>query len=222
MIIVFAGENELASRNAYLELIKTHKINGSEVYELNADPSIWIEMIFGQESLFGTKTIYTAQNLFSKKSNRELLAKLDSNNELIIWESSDLDFGIMKEISAKYTVNTFKLSTNIFVFLDSIIPGNLKLVLQQLEQLKSNNIDFVVLNLIIKRIKELILLKNNSTIAGKQAWQLSKSKLQSSKWPTDKLERFYEALIKVEVREKTSSSGLNIYEQIEIVFCYFL
>ncbi len=225
MITILFGENSAESRNKYVSLRNEYTANNYEIIELTADilPEL-DKWLFDTQLLFAPKRAFFGQNLLSKKEQREILKKYDTlktEAHFILWEES------IDDKTAKYAFTTaklvpFKFPQNIFQLLDGLYPGNKQASLTLLSSVVNSVDENIIYFMIVKRIRELLLLKEGQEIPKLAGWQKSRLSNQAQKWPLEKLCNFYDALYRIEVLNKTSGTPYQLKKALDILIIYSL
>lgn len=227
MITIILGEDTAESRRKFIEIKNNHVERGNRIVELTKETLPQIQTwLLESQSLFEDKQIFFAENILSKKEQRQLIMPFDSqshDNEIIIWEE------LVEERVAKFffkhaVIIASKLPTTIFSFLDNIYPSNIDSTLSSF-QLLCEKIDVhMTLFMLQKRMRELILVAGGQIPVKKLAsWQLVRLKNQARKWTNiDRLLDFYDGLYRIEMYEKTGTNYYNIRQALDILFVYYL
>ncbi|OGK17661.1 hypothetical protein A3D80_04405 [Candidatus Roizmanbacteria bacterium RIFCSPHIGHO2_02_FULL_40_13b] len=226
MITLLYGDNTAESRKKYVELRTEYTSQEVEIIELTAqnlpELSTWL---YDSNMLFASKKVFFGENLISKKENRELLKKYDTKDaeiDFILWEE-DTDDRTVKFVFTNAKVISHKLPTTIFTFLDGIYPGNKKESLFGLNQLTQVVDSNIIVFMLIKRIRELILVEGGKSPDKLASWQVGKLKSQAGKWGTgEKLIKFYDALYRIDVAQKTGSTAYTLKKALDILLIYSL
>jgi hypothetical protein len=219
MLTIYCGEDVVASREAYLLAIK----NDTEVKE--ADEIVELaQNNFASGDLFNAATIFATENLIRKskrsKNIKDILPSIVGvqQTQIICWEDYT-----SREFSLKGAeIKEFKIKESIFTLLDSIVPGNSKSCIMQLQKLCETQAIHIIVSLLYKHVRTLLLTRAGIVDTKLQAWQLGKIKKQASLWEQTRLMRFLEGLIAIEKKDKTSGSPLSLQQNIEILLCYVM
>lgn len=225
MITVLYGENSTDSRNRYVTLRQEYVDKSYEIIELT--PEVLPELdkwLFDTQLLFAPKRAFFGQNLLSKKEHREVLKKYDNAKvepHFILWEES------IDDKTAKYAFTTaqlvpFKYPQNIFQLLDGLYPGNKEVSLSLLSSVASSVDENIIYFMLVKRARELLLLKENQEVPKLAGWQQTRLVNQANKWPLDKLCNFYDTLYRLDVLNKTSGTPYSLKKALDILFIYSL
>lgn len=226
MIQIILGDHAGESRKEFIKLKEDYKNKNYEIIPLNETVIFELDKwLFQANALFSLKKVFFGENLLSKKEHREIFKKYDVKEKeinFVFWEEK------VEERAAKYyfkyaKINSSKLPFNIFKFLDSVYPSNLSSAVSFLNQIAENINENIILYMLQKRIRELILIKNNLKPEKKLAdWQLYKLKSQVQKWENNKLTAFYDSLYRIEVFSKTSVNYYSVKKALDILLCYYL
>ncbi len=229
MLYIICGEDSVNSYNYYLQLKKNYQQKNYQIFDINfqqlEDIYQWLSESL---SLFNEKKVFFSQNLNKKinKKSHKLLNIInqiinDKNIELISWED---------EVNSRYLkyskgaiIKEFKPNENIFKLQEALYPGNLNNFINLLNKVKDNIDENFIFIMLIKHIRNLILITNKQYEEAKlQKWQIFKLETQTKKWDFDKLISFYQSLYQIELKTKTSNNPLDIIKLLEIITSYYL
>jgi len=229
MLTVICGEDSISSFNYFSGLKKEYRAKGYEVIDIDSADLENISLWMGDSrSLFAEKKIFFTQNV-NKKLSRKLNLKInnvvenlikDKETEVISWEE-DISLRLLK-FPKGVLIKEFKPTENIFKLQDSLYPGNLKNFIFMLNQLSRSVDENFIFVMITRHIKNLLLVKSESTGNNPQKWQIYKLKSLASKWQADKLINFYDSLHKIDLSQKTSTSPYSVKKSLDILACYYL
>lgn len=218
MLKIICGDNEIASREYFVNLKKELKEKGYEI--LTIDSGKFLEEISSLKdnlSLFSSKKAYFTENVFKKYSRnkkfKEILKEFEEKDELlVIWEKLT-----SREISVdkKYIIE-FKLPENIFKLLDSFYPGNFKSFHKFLEKVSEKVPEYLIFYMLVQRVHLLMAIKFGINM-NLPSWQLKKLKFQANLWTIDQLYSAVEGLFKVDVRLKTSTTPFSLIDSLDIL-----
>lgn len=224
MLIIYCGEDVVASRDKFIDYRKQKEDQGFEAHSVStSNLSDDLSRLVGSIGLFADKKIICGEELLHDKKSRDLLKDYQEiDTEIILYETS-LGERELKFVFPKARFINSKLGSSVFTFLDSLTPGNLKSTMSQLSQNVTSDNQLLLFYLTKSRIRELILVKENMIGASKlQAWQIGKLKSQATNWKTDKLYSIYNNIFKIEKNVKTSGSAFSIKQSLEMLFCFYL
>ncbi len=225
MLIIYSGDDYSKSREEFI-LFKEKLKSNYQLIDLPEKDLLEIDKwLYDSNSLFTTKKAIFLENILTKKGILAYLKKFDDKKEdnlLVFWEK-DLDSKILKFSFSKAKIYESKLSENIFKYLDAIFPGNLKNLSILLNSISENTIENIIFFMTVKRVKELIFIKNNIEPVKKLAsWQIARLHKQADMFDNKKLIDLYEALYRIEVSYKNSKNFYSIKKSLDILFCYFI
>lgn len=229
MITVICGENSSESRIYLNDLIKSYKQKGIEIRQIKNSELIEItEWQSDSASLFSQETVFITENvnkMISKRNNPafltfiELLCSKDNIN-ILSWEDSVPARNMKFPKSAK--IKEFKLSASIFKLMDSCFPGNLKNFITQLHEVNSDNDEVFIFIMLLRHMRNILLINLGEIPAKLQSWQVVKLKSQAHFWKTDKLLNFYEGFYNIDKNLKTGTNPFSVLKSIEVLVCYYL
>jgi len=227
MLTIICGEDTISSRNYFISLKKNYSGKGFEIRDIKFNEIVEItRWLADSPSLFSQKKIFFTERLnkYIRKENQKLtdgLQKIEKMKDVELvdweeisrWELKQKKIGLVKE---------FKPSQTIFKLLDSLYPGNRISFVSMLDKLAKDLDENFIFLMLVKYVRNLILVKDGANPPSMQSWQVYKLKSQAKYWKIENLVNFYEALFKIEVGIKTSSNPFSIKESIDILACHFL
>lgn len=227
MITLICGEDNSASRLYFASEISKFKSNGFEPKQIPSENLKYLVNGHEDYSLFGSRTIYTNENIQkaytrNKPKLNELLNTLNKNKELniLIWidSISKRDLGI----TAPVNIKEFRPDKNIFKFIQSCYPTNLKNFLNILNDIKTKNNDFFIFLMLSRHIKKLLLYQQGIKPPGLQNWQDYQLDQQQKKWKKEKLIDYYDKLISIDSLIKLGKSPYGMFAYLETLSTYYL
>lgn len=227
MITIFLGEDTAESRRHYFDAKKKCERDGMRVIELTKDTLPQLNQWLTESvSLFGEKNVFFAENILSKKNERELVKGLDTlsrEKELYVWEET-IEDRVAKFFFTHASLHISKTPETIFALLDNIYPDNVEYVITNFRQLSDRIDEHMILFMLQKRIKDLILVGRGVEPAKKIAgWQLMRLKNQAKRWHRmESLLDFYDGLYRIEMYEKTGTNYYSVHQALDILFSYYL
>ncbi|OGK18389.1 hypothetical protein A3G67_03815 [Candidatus Roizmanbacteria bacterium RIFCSPLOWO2_12_FULL_40_12] len=226
MLTIVCGEDTVASRAYFQEVIETYKKKDYEVLKISPDqlPDVQQEH-FESLSLFGLKKVYFIENLnktLKRGGSDKLLKTLETlgDTPLIIWED-----GVSKrelKLQKAGSVKEFKPGENVFKLLDSCYPKNLRSFLLMLDELATPQNEMFLFIMLQRHMRNLVLVATGNPPSSLQSWQVGKLKGQSSHWETNSLLDFYDKLINLEIGLKSGKGSYTLKKGIEMLACYYL
>ena len=161
MLTIIHGDDQVSSRKFFL----SQKTEESIVIDAEEE-IVSIDQYFQESSLFAKSKNILIENLFTRKAKKnfniftEVLDKNASNFEIYIWHDKEISVRGLTGFP-KFDNQNFKIPTNIFRFVDSILPNNPKNVSNFSEILKNSEADFIFV-MIIRQFRLMLGLIDNS------------------------------------------------------------
>lgn len=214
MVTVIHGDDSSSSRN-FLNRLNLN----FQRYDATSGNIDEIRQLLDGNSLFEFSPNILVENLFSKKAkNQDEIIKLinKSMGDIYIYESKEISNNLKFFPKAKSEYFTFPKT--LFVFLDSIWPGNSKSLSLFNEALNSNELEILVF-MIIKNLRMMIALSLNTEIEETkrlQDWQRGKLMNQASKFGIEKLKKTYKEIFEIDLASKSGGLKLPLKETIDI------
>lgn len=220
MITLLHGDNIEASRNE-LTRVK-QQAAGGEIRQLDGqsiDESMLVQSL-ESSSLFGSETLVIVERLFMKLGRQPkkiealctILAK--ATGDIVLWEEKEVGATVIKNLGTP-AVRLFKLPVLIFQFLDT-------LRLETFEKLMETESAELVFAMLVKRVRFLIQLRDNTTPQGLSGWQLTRLTTQAKSFTMSELTLMYDALGEVEYRIKSGGSAFSMRQELEQWILQFL
>ncbi len=219
MLTVVCGEDVIASREYFNTLKKAYQNQGHEIYSLSNQDLINHDFFGSQPlGLFSQKIVYFSENLLKKLKDKKL-SKID----IIDWEEkSSYELKADLKNNKHIIIKEFKPKKTIFSLLDSCYPGNLYSFLNIFNSISAKEDIELIFYLLVRQIRNLLLIKMEEKLEKLQPWQIKKLKMQAKMWPIDKLISFYDSLYRLELSIKTSNNPYNLKKSLEILAAFFL
>lgn len=216
MITIFCGEDPTASRKLFSDHLALLKGKGYEIaYGLgNVDYS---------STLFDDKRAFVLENSLSKKAERDAVIKLLKNveAEVVFWEET-ADERTLKRNFPKAKIVATKLSSSLWKLLDNFYPGNLQQTITTLRQIQDTNDIHLIHFMLMRRLKELLVISQGGQPAKLASWQVGKLKTQARAWRPEMLESCFKKLVEIEMQTKSGTMVYELNKALEITFCFYL
>lgn len=223
MITLLHGDNIETSRSELMRLKdqasgkETRLLDGRSVNEVNLTQAL------ESQALFGSGTLVIIENLFGKLGKKlKLIASLaaiiirsSNTTDIILWEDRDVSITVIKSLGTGVKVQLFKTPISLFQFLDSLGSGNVKNSLLLFQKTLETHAPELILTMIVRRMRQYIMLKDNVTPEGLQDWQVSRLTSQAKSFTMEKLLSMYQRLLDIEYSIKTGSSPFTLTQHLE-------
>lgn len=221
MILIIHGDDIASSRKYFFD--EKQKYQDAILLEGETVTITDLTQIFEGGGLFGeTKNVFIEQ-LITKKSRGaratskktteigQLAAYLEQHaaeNNILLWEGKDLERSALSHFKTA-TVRPFKLPQTLFLFLDSIKPGNGETLIKLFQQtIKTTEVEMVFF-MLVRQIRLLLALSENSQDAidevKRLTWQRKKLEQQAKLFGKERLQELYKKLFTIEVGQKTGA-----------------
>lgn len=222
MIIIIHGEDTASSRNHYLEEKQKAKnpivFEGAKLMLSDLMQSLEGGSLFNEE-----KEIFIENLLSDKKLNpnlKEIIGFIEKQRRanIYLWEKTELsktDASLLKGANLRL----FKISQNMFSFLDNIKP-NSKENIKNFHLLLKNSPEELIFFMIVRQFRLLLAVSSNfqnsiDEVKRLAPWQKAKLKAQSSLFGVDKLKEIYAKLSRIDYEQKTGKSSLTFLQAID-------
>lgn len=218
MLTLLHGDNTEFSRLELNRLVDQDR--GAEIIRLYGrvlDETTLAQAI-ESSSLFDHQKLVVVENLFSKLGKKpktiESMAKrmrsAESTCQIIVWEDKELTASILKNFGKETLVKLYKTPTLIFHFLDSLKPNETQKILALYLELTIKERAEIIFTMMVRRLRQLIMLADGVTPAGLQSWQASRLTSQAKFFTMNKLLYMYQKLIEIEYALKTGTTPFDL------------
>ena len=223
MITIFHGSNAPLSRKQFIDA-KQHSENPVTLDGTTVTLAQLTQALEGQ-SLFGNDTHVFIEDFFSKRkaskettSLTEYLTKQGEGNTIVMWESKELT---PKQVSSlgKPTVKKFDIPKEVFAFLDSLLPGNSKQMIDIFHRVLTTEEPEFVFFMIVRQFRMMLAIiePTEHTIdeIARLSWQKNKLIKQANAFGKTSLLANYDNLFSIESGMKTGQLSTNIEQTID-------
>ncbi|HYM65431.1 MAG TPA: hypothetical protein VES68_03030, partial [Candidatus Sulfotelmatobacter sp.] len=195
MKLIIHGNNLLESRNFYFDIK-----NKTQSFDLLTGEKITFDTLFQLSegsSLFEKEKTIFLENFFSLNKSSSLESKkiieyVNSNKKLnlVIWESTELSKTTLNLIK-DFQIKTFSIPSQLFIFLDSLKPGDGKKSISIFNSLIKNSEAELIWFMLIRQFRLLFSILSDSKdideVKRLAPWQYSKLKIQSNLFGEQKI-----------------------------------
>lgn len=222
MITILHGEEIVKSRK-HLEGLKRRD---KEVVVLDGGRTNLTEIIQALESqsLFGKTRLVVIENLLTGKKKKDeilvYLQKLPPEVELILWEGKELEksrLGLFPQAK----VMRFRPEPVLFKFLESLRPGNIKVIITLLRQTLMVEEPEMVFYMLVRQFRLLLAVKEGKVRGIEELnrlnlWQLERLQNQAKYFTMEKLVEIYQKLLKIDFEQKTGQAAFDLAKNLEL------
>jgi hypothetical protein len=177
-------------------------------------------------TLFDEKRVFFVRNLgpYLSKSRSftptvRALSESDAV-EVVDWEEGKSAYEL--GVKDKKVLTEFKPAASIFAFLDNCVPGNKKQYTSLLHRVLETQEEMFVYVMLSKHIRSVLMAYYKTFPDRIAPWQKGKLASQAQKWKEERLIRFYDGLIKIDIDLKTSARPFSIKQSLEMLGLYYL
>ncbi len=227
MLTIVCGDNPAESRSQFVTAKQSFESKGYEVVDVpRGDLKVFEDQLAFSSTLFSEKRIYTLENVLSKKAQRDqisalLAGALSQSSEVIIWEES-MDERSLKKYFPKAKILVSKLPHTLWKFIDGLYPGNLQQSVASFRAIQETVDPHLIHYMMIRRVKELLLVSSGEQPPKLASWQVGKLKQQTKSWPEGRLQSFFLKLVEIEMHTKSGTMVYPLDRALEVALCFYL
>jgi hypothetical protein len=209
-ITLIHGSYTTTSRKRYLQIVEAVAKRGWEIVPVSRDQNL--ENSLRGQSLFGNETLYYIDGHFTKLDPKDLTwlktksPKLDAN--LLIYQDGEISQKYIKALGSNAKIEKFDLPKHIFVFLDSLYPGNSKQCVVLLHQVLENEPIEFVFALMAGLFRDLYWIKVAPQTISLPPWRAGKLKKQASFYSSEKIISMIAYFAELDLKVKLSRANL--------------
>jgi hypothetical protein len=229
MITLLHGNYSESSRKEFIRLKEESRakdvraLNGATLDLTSLTQAIESHSLFsakGGPAPDGRDVVIFIENLFGKLGRKTKLIESLTNSinkssaDIILWEDKEVGASVTKNLQqAKITL--FKVPSLIFQLLDGIAPDAARLVLPLYTTVSQTEVPELIFAMIVRRIRQLILISDGIMPERLQGWQLTRLTRQAKLFTMDRLVSMYKQLLDMEFSVKNGSSPFTLKELTE-------
>ena len=225
MLTIIHGSDTALSRKYFFDQkdksIESNLIDGQKV-----DITELTQIFEGGGLFTEQKSFFIEQFVGKRKKSAELSGIINLINEhsdennIFIWEGKELTPASLKQFK-NATSKVFKLPQTLFLFLDSIKPGNGKTLIKLFHQTIEITDAEMVFFMLIRQMRLMLFVKDpgNDPIdeIKRMTWQMGKLRSQVAGFDKEKLIKIYSRLFEIEKGLKTGSLSINLVQTIDLL-----
>jgi DNA polymerase III delta subunit len=213
MITLLHGSFSESSRKEFIRLKTEARAKDIRVLDGRTLDAAALTQAIESNSMFGGDTIVFIENLFGKLGRKQKLIESlatilnNSSADIILWEDKEVGATVLKNLP-KAKITLFKIPSVIFQMLDGIVPdATIRILPPEAPEL--------IFAMIVRRVRQLIQLRDGIVPEGLQGWQASRLTRQAKLFTMDRLLTMYKTLLEMEYSVKNGSSPFTISQYIE-------
>lgn len=222
MITLLHGENIVASRDKLVELITQAKNRNKTIDRLDAKKLTpgFLQTKLIKQDLFGTERVIVIEDLLSLPRSKQKSALIDlvasCQADVILWGKRDLTKTMLKRFN-QAKIHHFKLSKNLFTWLDSLRGDsqNTSEQIKLLHQALNTEDAYLCFIMLARQIRMLIQALDNQ-LSG-PPWMVKKIQHQAQSFQLNQLLQIHSQLLEIDHRHKTSSNTLELDQELDLL-----
>jgi len=214
-VIIIHGENTKASYARLNALVEEYKSKELEVHSFDASEMdlTRLEQELNPSDLFGNRSILVITDLFTgtKSKLKESLKKslqLKLDQPIVIYEQKEVTAAGLKPF-AKATIEVFKISPQIFKFLEALSPGSSS-ISQYNSLLQQDTEPEFIFAMLTRQIRLLITAKTDPTRLKTVPFVKKLLQQQASKFSLDQLLNLHHRLYLIDRQIKLGETPLGM------------
>jgi DNA polymerase III delta subunit len=218
-IIILHGENISQSWDKLEQLVASAKEKGLETVRVDSLAEKSLREHLSTDTLFKSQRLFVVREpeKISKKDFEWLTGSSKKlSDELIVYSGRSLGKDFLKKFPIGTKIAEFKLSQNIFKFLDSFYPGNSQAAILLLHQLEKTEATEKIIHFLGRHLRDLYWVgKDPKLLPYGQDWRVLKLLGQAKKFKKGEIENTISALAAADVASKTSdTAALGLLDQL--------
>ena len=228
MIILLHGDNTTASRQELMRRVEEAKKSGKEIRKLdgNATDAPGLTQAIQSASLFGGSVFVVIEGLLAKFGKKEkqageltdIIKKSVDSADIILLEGKLIGKTLTGLLGEKSEVQIFQTPVVIFKFLDAIGPGRSASSISLLREALALDHSELIFSLLVRRVRQLNMLRDGVTPDGLQGWQAGRLTTQAKSFTMDRLLAMEKRLLAIDISIKDGSSPFSLVQQLELFF----
>ncbi|HSX19446.1 MAG TPA: hypothetical protein VLE91_04955 [Candidatus Saccharimonadales bacterium] len=225
MIYILHGEDTTSAYDCLTQIQNKYKDHLFVRLESKPGEDEISQVVFTEDLLDQAKLIVAEGFLSPLKKLPKFIEKVPQDQILIFWEKTTLSPAKIKSLSKYAQIEFFKKSSEIFSFLDGLIPGS-KNAFALLTTLEEDGLIWQIQN----RFLLLLLCKLNISLdqivkvtkRNLAPWQLDKLQIQSRRFDQKQLMSVYQGSLKIDYLIKSGKTNLDPKTLISVLLQKYL
>ncbi len=214
-LLILHGDDILSSYKRLKNIVLLAKKKKMSIIKIGESPqnlkeTLTFRNLFGEKSLFIIDHINAVNTSFIRWL-KKTYKKLDI--DLIIYHQGILDQNFIQNFSIPKKIEQYKLPKLIWLFLESIYPGNSSFSLKILHQVSKTLSEEYIFSLLAKHLFDLYQVKVDSHNSNFPIWKKNKLSRQLSRFDMISFSNFVSSISELDIRYKTSQ--IDLLENLE-------
>lgn len=220
MLTLFHGDNIVGSRKAFVEAVAQAKAGGLVVH-LSAKTLTPASLgdTLGAQDLFCQKKTVAIEGLLSlprsKARDTMIELALNSNQDIILWEGKSATPAQLKKFS-KARVMMFRTSPAVFMWIDSLRPGNAFQSVQLFHKAVEQEDAEMCFAMLSRQVRLMMQAKEKMPLKV-APFAIAKLVKQAGLFTQDQLTTLHQKLVELDSNQKTSGSALSLAGQLDLL-----
>ncbi len=223
MITLLHGDNQLASRARFNSLKEEFKKQGYEIVNLDGKKVGMEEIALRAQtfSLLGWGTAVFVENFWSQKQNWAYKSfpfesgGVDYN--IVFWEQRGLIKGNLVKVPGEWEVELFSFPRVAFKFLESVVPGRPKIIIDLLHQVLEKDSPEMLISLLSWHVRQLIWAREEPDKLVGPSWKTQKLLSQARNFTSEQLYNLHKSLAALDREIKTGNALLPLSSSLDLV-----
>lgn len=225
MITIIHGNDIVSSRRFFLE--EKQKFPEAPFLDGEKVTATDLAQIFEGGGLFEESKTVFIEHFFNRKKRKDEFTMLSeylqrqSSHTIYLWEGKELEKSSLTAVKTAVP-RVFKLPQTLFVFLDSLKPGNGKQLITLFHQTLETTDAEMVFFMLVRQFRLLLALSEPSNeqideLKRLAPWQRTKLEQQAKSFGKEELRAIYHRLFGIETRQKTGTLSNSILTNIDFL-----
>ena len=210
-IILLHGDHEVKARDRLIQFIEVAKSRGWEVIN-TSDTDQNVTEVISAQGLFAKEKLVISEDVkeFTKKRTEWIERKRkELGSNLVIIHKRILNKTAIKKLPKPDKIEEFVYPKEIWVFIDSLIPGNARNSLNLLASVMEKEPPEIVFAVIAKHFRDMYWSKKDFSGMPYPGWRKSKIKAKANKFEDDQLFGMFQMLADIDLKTKTSKAEMK-------------
>lgn len=208
-ILLIHGDDTGASYDFYMETISAAKQKGWDILTVESDAHLADSIRF-RSTLFAPKVLWAVKDIPTDKLQSIFSHAADDVSSIVVYFSKAIGVNALKALPKDSKIKRFDISKSIYVFFDTLYPGNLASVMRIKENVIANYPIELLFTLMVKHIRDLYWVLVDASSTGYPGWRVGKLKSQAAKFGKERLAQAISQLSDIDIKTKTSKGDLNV------------
>jgi len=207
-ITLIHGEDIIRSRERFGTIISAIKKRGWEVSRTPLNPGESLAGFVRTGFLFASESLFVIDDI--KKIKKKDLDWLHKNHaafdvNLLIYANGEASRAFIGGLPKNSRIESFDLPRELFLFLESLFPGNSANALKLFHSLLKENSAAFIFTMMARQFRDMYWVSKDSNSIGYPAWRIAKLKSQVAKFKPGQIEKTLEDFSEIDIKNKTSN-----------------